>query len=421
MSKKCAAFMVIAVVLAFSPDAVMGQAFRNAPQDARAMGMGNAFTARADNASAIYYNPAGIAFLDTPLAVTGNFTIIEPDYKNKSQDFRTNDKEFYIPNAFVASNLFNDYLSFGYGAFSEFGLETSYSKSSPAAPLAYFGSLKTVDNRFVWALKPPEPFDWIAVGGGFDLLFGKTRTKALTDFGPLTVGMPTGEIGRARYTADGHTWGWNIGALIKAKRMHSFGISFASQMDLDMDGRFKISPVPASVAPVPEISLHAKSEFVLPARINAGYLFEPVDWFRCEFDVTWLKFDSFNNVTVQIDDPTGTIPNQVIDFDYTNSWVWSLGAELGPFKGVSVRGGWAFIETPVPARTFNTLIPDANRNVASVGLGYKYRSFSIDLAYAAVIFNSRKINNTVGQPFTSVNGTWKGFTNQVMMGLSYEI
>ncbi|MEJ2745033.1 MAG: outer membrane protein transport protein [bacterium] len=421
ITKKNRVCLIAAIISSILVPAIASaQAFRNPPQDARAAGMGNAFTARADNASAVYYNPAGIAFLESPLAVTGNLSIIDPRYKNTTQGFRSEKQDFYVPDGFIATNLFNKYLSFGYGAFSEFGLGNRYPKDSPAAPLAYMSSLQTVDNRFTWALRPPKPLDWVAIAGGFDLLYGQTRTKSTVDFGALT-GSPTGQIGRTRFTGDGHAFGWHLAGLIKAKKMHSAGITFASQMDIDERGHFRLAGIPSSVAPVPELSFPAKTKFVLPARITAGYNFKPVDWFQVGCDLTWLKFNKFKNVAIDIEDPTGFMPGQVINFDFNNSWIWALGTELGPFKGFSFRTGWCYIQTPVPGSAFNSMIPDSDRNVATVGLGYQYKNISLDLCYAAIIVNKRKVNNSVGYPFTSINGTWKGFINQILLGASYAL
>jgi len=400
---------------------VMAQAFRNPPQDAKAASMGNAFTARADNASAVYYNPAGIAFLQSPLAVDANLSIIDPKYRNTTQDFRTSDQTFFIPDGFIATNLLNKYLSFGYGAFSEFGLGNQYDKTSPAAPLGYFNSLETVDNRFVWALRPPKPLDWGAVGGGFDLLYGRTKTNSILDFGALAGGMPSGQIGKSKLAVEGHGFGWNLGGIIKLKKMHSLGLNFASQIDINQHGHARLLGAPQTIAPVPEISVPAQNKFVLPARITGGYNFKPVEWFQVGFDVTWVNFDKFKHIAVNFEDSTGLLPERVIDFDFHDSWVYSLGGEIGPFKGFSIRGGWCHIQTPVPAKAFNTIIPDSDKNIASMGLGYEWRNLALNLCYAAIVHSPRKVTNDVGLPFTSINGRWTGFTNQVMMGASYAL
>ncbi len=64
-------YIVIGVVFLLLPALVFGQAkvgtaaaqFLDIPVGARSVGMGDAFTATADDASAIYYNPAGLASL----------------------------------------------------------------------------------------------------------------------------------------------------------------------------------------------------------------------------------------------------------------------------------------------------------------------------------------------------------------------
>ena len=59
-----AAKFLSAVILAGSTSALWGTGFRLPDQDAFATARGEAFVATADNASAIYYNPAGLTQLE---------------------------------------------------------------------------------------------------------------------------------------------------------------------------------------------------------------------------------------------------------------------------------------------------------------------------------------------------------------------
>lgn len=54
-------FWVLVICLAL-PLSSMGAGFHIREQGAKAMGMANAFVAQADDPSAVFYNPAGIAF-----------------------------------------------------------------------------------------------------------------------------------------------------------------------------------------------------------------------------------------------------------------------------------------------------------------------------------------------------------------------
>src|ERR1035437_3199585 len=61
---RLAAKFLSAVILAGSTSALWGTGFRLPDQDAFATARGEAFVATADNASAIYYNPAGLTQLE---------------------------------------------------------------------------------------------------------------------------------------------------------------------------------------------------------------------------------------------------------------------------------------------------------------------------------------------------------------------
>jgi long-chain fatty acid transport protein len=58
-----------------------GAGFKVSEQGAKAMAMANAFTAQADDPSAVYYNPAGIAFLPGIQVTVGGTGIIVPQTK----------------------------------------------------------------------------------------------------------------------------------------------------------------------------------------------------------------------------------------------------------------------------------------------------------------------------------------------------
>jgi len=67
-------FWVVVICLAFLLTG-MGAGFHIREQGAKAMGMANAFVAQADDPSAVFYNPAGIAFQDGT-AVSLGITVI---------------------------------------------------------------------------------------------------------------------------------------------------------------------------------------------------------------------------------------------------------------------------------------------------------------------------------------------------------
>src|SRR5512140_798988 len=64
-------FLALGLVCLLCPSLGYAQALRFQPQGAAAAGQGNAFTAQADDASAIHYNPAGLSQVNGVQVVTG--------------------------------------------------------------------------------------------------------------------------------------------------------------------------------------------------------------------------------------------------------------------------------------------------------------------------------------------------------------
>jgi long-chain fatty acid transport protein len=118
--------LVIAAVCFILPSAAFASGFAINEQGAKALGMGGAFAAQADDPTAVYYNPAGITQLEGTQVSLG-FSLIQPTasfegtYMGSPVSGETEDKTFVIPNLYITTKI-NDRLSFGFGSFITFGL-----------------------------------------------------------------------------------------------------------------------------------------------------------------------------------------------------------------------------------------------------------------------------------------------------------
>jgi long-chain fatty acid transport protein len=84
-----------------------------------------------------------------------------------------------------------------------------------------------------------------------------------------------------------------------------------------------------------------------------------------------------------------------------------LGGEYKVSEKLSLRAGYAFVETPVPGLTLNPGNPDSDQHNITVGFGYKIRKWDVDVDafYIAGFFHDRKINNAI------LSGTYQSFTH----------
>jgi long-chain fatty acid transport protein len=113
------------ILLVASRQNLFGDGFRLPDQDAFATARGEAFVATADNASAIYYNPAGISQLKGWNFRAGIYGIYLPMTYEQPNTDRTfeNDKALQAAPQMFGTYGLKDYpITFGLGVFAPYGL-----------------------------------------------------------------------------------------------------------------------------------------------------------------------------------------------------------------------------------------------------------------------------------------------------------
>src|SRR5258708_21462957 len=135
---------VVAGCLAMAP-AAFPSAFSVSENGVRAQGLGGAFTSVADDASAIFFNPAGIAFqkglqmeMDS-LVVVGLFryfpSATPPGAAVPSNGYSGSVKPHFIPVASMyMTKSVTDRLVVGFGGFAPFGLAAHFTNFNHADP-----------------------------------------------------------------------------------------------------------------------------------------------------------------------------------------------------------------------------------------------------------------------------------------------
>src|SRR5258708_32232773 len=114
---------------------LLADGFRLPDQDAFATARGEAFAATADNASAIYYNPAGISQLKGGNFRGGIYGIYLPvTYKSPSGRSFDNEKDLQaVPQLFLTYTPNETRLSYGLGIYAPFGLGFRWHRTRASA------------------------------------------------------------------------------------------------------------------------------------------------------------------------------------------------------------------------------------------------------------------------------------------------
>lgn len=393
----------------------------------KAMGMAGAFTAQADDPSAMFHNAAGLAFQHQQAFQVGTTLISNAKaefdglapYPGPTQHGEQEDTIFYPSHAYWVRPI-NPTLTFGVGFNDPYGLGVKWKNPDEWAGRynSYDVTLRTFDLNptIAWQATPSFGIGFGVIGRWSDL----ELNRRIPFLNPFTQQVQ--DIGDARLSSDLDTgYGWNIGILHKATQRFSWGLSYRSTIKVDYsgDGRFtQISTgIPqldgAIAASLPfDQNLPIKTSIEFPDTASLGLAYQISRNVLVETDINWTGWSSFDKLAIdftQNDAFDETVPQRYED---ANNYRAGLRWTVSPTS--QWRFGYVYDETPQPEASVSALLPDANRNGVTIGYGYT-GSLNYDVAFMYLKFDDRTRNEDFadGDVF---HGTFK--TTAYLLGLT---
>ncbi len=391
-------------------------------QGAAAMGMGGAFVAKADDPTAIFFNPAGITQLKgTQMTLNYTTALLDSKLKGARNPFATNPNEpahedmedhwAQIP-SFYITHQFSKHWFAGFGFFAPYGTKTDWNNSWVGRYYSDKIDLKTYDFNPTIAYRFNDKFS-IALGVTY-MISDVTIDKSISY--PLVAAQSVNPI-FARYAyqrgydidtdidGDADGWGVNVGVLFKPNKQWSFGLAYRSNIDLGFDGSAKYyrhegvaqidrmihmggGPTNLSQMLFPHSDID--SDLRLPDTVAFGIMNRSIKNLTLEVDVIWTKWDTYDSLDLHYDNLFGkknvTVQNPK---DWDNVWAIHVGAEYQINPSWVIRAGYVYDQSPAPNATRGPELPDADRNDVSVGIGYttSNKKLSIDAAYLISFFD----------------------------------
>lgn len=342
--------------------ALLAGGFRLPDQDAFATARGEAFAATADNASAIYYNPAGLGQLRGHNIRSGFYSIwFQSSYEDAGgQDWETDAKINPVPQLFYAYGCEDLPLTFGLGIYAPFGLSLKWPQDVPFRQVALEGSLTymTVNPAVAWRIAPN-----LSLGVGLNI----NRGQALLKQGLAPI--PLGD--EFKFKGDGMSVGGNVGLQWQINSNFTVGATYRSPSTIDMDGDIRIIP-PASTPSYASASL----DFNIPQSAVVGVSWRPNPKWNIEVNVEWTDWNNIDSLAIQ-----SVVPLPAVPFNWHASYYYELGATRYFENGWHVSGGYVFNQSAMPDRFYNPVVADVDKHFLSVGTGHRGKRWSFDVAY----------------------------------------
>lgn len=418
----------IAVALSVVPAFSWAAGFALFEHGGKGMGFGGAFTAQASDPSAIFHNPAGIAFLRGKQIYLGGTAVMPTWQFEGASPFpgegvsERDAVTVLLPPAAYYTHAFTPRVTLGVGLFVPFGLKTEWAE--PDRFSGRYISQKSALGGF--AVNPTVAFklaDRLAVGGGVDLRFSSvTLERRVPVINPFTQRPVDAADERLKGGTDLGI-GFNAGLLAKLSDDLSVGVSYRHRVKVDYTGTGTFTPrttgneqLDARVLTVlPAQTLTLDSSITFPAFLSGGVAYRRGDWVF-EADVNWYQWSSFDSIPVNFaerPDLSGAITE-----NYSDSFQYRFGVERTLNDAWTVRGGYFWDETPAPPASVSPLLPDADRNGFCLGGTWRSGSWTVDAASWFVLSRAR---STAGVNRDSYEGTYKShaFTLGVFLGYAF--
>ncbi len=419
---RAAGLAALALFLA-TPVPVGAAGFALFEQGARGMGLAGAFTAQANDPSAIFHNAAGVAYQKGRQLYLGgvvaspstSFVGADPfPGAGRSEEMDTGIIPF--PTLYYTQSLTDD-LAIGVGVHVPYRLKTQW-----ANPQTFSGRFITTRAEFKgFSLNPTLAWklrDRLAIGGGVDVRFSSVALeRSVPGFNPFTLAVT--DVATALVESDtAMDLGFNLGVLAKPSQSLSLGASYRHKLRQSFDGSATFSLLPSGSAQfdavvaqrLPSGSIPATTEIETPSILSLGAAWTWNDW-TLEGDVNFYGWSSFDELPLEIENrpDLSSISNE----GYENSFQVRLGADRRLNDAWSVRGGYFFDQSPSPTESVSVLLPDSDRHGICLGGSFRRGNLNLDAGASFVLSNAR---STEGRNRDGFDGTYD--SSAVSLGVS---
>jgi long-chain fatty acid transport protein len=364
-------------------------------------GLGNAYAggaAGAEDASTIFYNPAGMSQLKgKQVVVAGN--MIKPSAKFSDtgstpaalQPTGGNGGDAgswaLVPNAYFAMEM-NPQTRVGLGINVPFGLMTEYDADWIGRFQAIKSKLQAVN------LNPSVSYDLnetVSLGAGLNYQHITGDLTSAVNYSALAFqagGLPllgaiggAGVEGLSTISGSDSAWGYNLGALFNLDPKTRIGIAYRSKIKYTLEGTIAFTNVPAMLSTSPLLANGAVTlPITMPDTFSLSGFHQLDDSWDVMADATWTGWSVLQQL--KIDRTSGTNVLTVQE-NWKNTWRVSAGTSYRYNEQWKARAGLAFDQAPVSDTYRTARIPDNDRTWLSVGGQYKpSRESALDFGYA---------------------------------------
>jgi len=374
---------------------------------ARATALGCAFTATADDGSALFYNTAGLSYQPgthadinlIPLTLKIKFRGATPPLTPPAGE--TIGQTFLLP-TFGVTHHTGGKLAVGLGLYAPFGLGVEWRQ-----PESWVGRFTSYDVDLQTLYLSPavsyQVVDNLAISAGLDVAWQHIELNRY-------AGQPAGGDSEWTNFYDVDLEGTSdlnvtpaFGLMARPHPRVRLGAMYHFEKDMKFTGGdgtlTNVAPEPFRDAAETQLAALGGSSYDiattvgLPHILSLGAAFQAADWAWVEFNAVHFSWSNFEELRLDFDpDPTGQL-SSVIPEEYEDVWQYRLGVDLDVAPRWKLMGGVVKDNSPQPKASISPLLPDADRTDWSFGVQHRLDRWTFTVSTMFVLNEER--NNIV--------------------------
>ncbi len=371
--------------------------------EASASGMGQAFAgaaAVAEDPSTVYFNPAGMMYLEGTQVTVGMHIINSTaEFNDKGSTDLSNlppplastarggdggdaGDTFYVPNFYYVRD-FGEKYKIGLGINAPFGLGTEYDSGWMGRYTSTDSELKSININPAIAFRANEK---LSIGLGMNIQYLEATLKS--DIYQAVLGMSDG---KAKIDGDSWEFGFNIGLIYELTSATRLGVHYRSEINHTLEGNAKFSNMHALLGG--DRKQDVSADIKTPATFSVSLTHQLNDKLTLLADITHTSWSNFKELKI-VDDNSGATVSQV-DEKWDDTFRYALGMKYAYNSQWTLRTGIAHDETPIADKHRTSRIPGDDRFWLSFGASYSpSSSLTIDAGYSHLWVDDTDIDET---------------------------
>jgi long-chain fatty acid transport protein len=397
-----------AALLVFAPLA-FGNGLNLNSLGSRAGSMGGAFVGLANDFSAVYWNPAGLAFFTsrtfgfygTDIIPSGSYklTMATPIGSLNLVDARTATKN-YLGGLFGYVHPISERLVAAIGVFTPSGLGANWNSADLANLSNGSTSIDWSSKVGLITIAPSLAFkisDQFSIGAALNINYG------MFDIAMYGGAIP-GLLDLGQYTESETGWGLGatVGVLFKPSKMFSFGAAFRTSSRVSFSGQAEIKNLQyLGFLPTSDMT----RDVTWPSWIAAGAAFKPSNDLTFTADLQFTNWSIVDQIKTTFKDTIWNLlmtssGRDIMVMNWKNATQIRFGAEYVVSASLAVRAGYYFDPSPAPDATLNILLPSYDFNGLTFGIGYQSGALALDFGLEYLMGKERVVPVGAAMPGT---------------------